>query len=70
MPRRPSAYPTTRLEILMPEALRLKAELYLPRDGITGKTAYGAWSQYIIRLINEDLNRIAQRGDFSEEQQP
>lgn len=59
MPRK-SLVNKSRLEIALPLTLRLQAELFLQRDPITGKIAFGEWSQYITRLVAEDLNRRAQ----------
>lgn len=48
--------PHSRLEVSLPEELRLQAELFLRRDLITGKIAHGEWSKYITRLVQKDLN--------------
>lgn len=51
--------PKTRVGILMPDALR--AELYLLRPELIdplGFTKYGKLSEYVCRLIREDLQVI------------
>lgn len=52
--------PHTRLEVSLPETLRMQAELFLRRDPLTGKIAHGEWSRYVERLVAEDLSRRAQ----------
>lgn len=48
-----------RLEIALPETVKLQASLFLRRDPMTGKIAHGEWTRYITRLVVEDLNRKA-----------
>lgn len=55
MARRKHVIPHCRLEVSIREATRLQAELFLPRDLITGKVKLGAWSDYVQRLIDADL---------------
>ena len=57
MSRHKNPIPSSRLEIALPASLRLQAELFLPRDFITGKVKLGAWSEYITRLISKDLQQ-------------
>lgn len=52
-------YPVTRIEARIRSTLAMEAELFLPRDFRTGRVAYGAWSEYVERLIREDLDRKA-----------
>jgi len=57
MSRHKNPIPVSRLEVAIPQHLRLQAELFLQRDFITGKVKLGAWSEYIIRLISNDLQK-------------
>lgn len=56
---RHKSLPHSRLEVSIPEALRLQVELFLRRDPLTGKIALGEWSNYVTRLMEEDLSKRA-----------
>lgn len=53
--RPPTGIPHRAKELWLPEQLLLEVEMYLPRDTLTGKIQHGAWSDYVARLLREDL---------------
>lgn len=55
--------PTSRLELSIPQDLRLRLELFLPRDALTGKIAHGAWSDLIVSLLHRHLKEISHDTD-------
>lgn len=59
--------PHKRLEVQIPLSLALKVELFLKRDGITGKVAYGEWSKLTERLFNRFLDDMARPAHANEE---
>lgn len=49
---------TTVKEITLPTELVLQVELFrLPRDLLTCKVRYGAWSSYIEGLVKADMDK-------------
>ena len=59
MSRKPTPFPTRKLEITLPESLLLEIEVYLPRNTLTGKVLHGAWSLYFTTLLRRDLETKA-----------
>ena len=57
--RRPLVDPPVRKRINIPESVANQIDVLLA-DPLTGDVAYSAWSNYITKLINDDLKKAGQ----------
>lgn len=56
MARHPSLDPATRLEVAVPQSLRVRIDLLLFSE-VEGRVPHGAYSEYFCRLAREDFER-------------
>lgn len=54
--RRKLVNPPVRKRINIPEPIANKVDLFM-MDPLTGEVAYSRWSQYVTKLIRDDLER-------------